>query len=135
MGIFNNLGGKRLAGMLEGVVGSVVGENARFKGEFTANGSININGEFDGKIKVDGEVIVSPGGRVMGEVEGGSVIISGRVDGNIKARETLEITKTGRVNGDLTGGRIIIEEGSFYHGRVSVSNPQEVALPQEPQNF
>src|SRR3989338_2706715 len=131
MGIFDNLvgGGKRITTILEGV-GSVIGQNARFKGEFTTKGSINIDGEFEGKIQADEEVIISPHGKVTGEVHGGSVTISGRVDGNIIAKENLEIAKTGRVHGDLTGGRIIIEEGSSYHGRVKVESAASEATAQ-----
>jgi cytoskeletal protein CcmA (bactofilin family) len=108
------------AAALLGGVDSVIGEKARFKGELTTSGTVNINGEFEGKIKSDGEVIVSPGGKIVGEVQGGGVIVSGRVEGNIVAKESLEITKSGRVHGDITGGKIIIEDGSSYHGRVKV---------------
>ena len=48
----------------------VVGEKSAFKGEFTTAGSIHINGEFEGKISVGGEVIVSSAARVIGEIEG-----------------------------------------------------------------
>lgn len=134
MGVFDNImgGGKRLTSVLEGV-GSVIGQHSRFKGEFNTGGSINIDGEFEGIVKADGEVIISPGGKVVGEVHGGTVMVSGRVDGNITAKENLEITKTGRVHGDLTGGKIIIEEGSSYHGRVKVESgvAEEPSQPTE----
>lgn len=123
MGILDNLkgslGGNRLP-LLEGI-DSVVGGNARFKGELNTSGSVNIIGEFEGKIISTGEVLISPGSKVTGEIHGGVVVVSGRVDGNITAKDCLEITKTGRVHGDLTGGKIIIEEGSSYQGKVSVT--------------
>ena len=131
MGMFNNVGGKSLAAMREGI-GSVIGENAKFKGEFTTAGSVNIDGEFEGSIKAGREIVVSPAGKVTGEVEGSSIIISGRVDGNIRARETLEIAKTGQVNGDLSGARIVIEEGSSYHGRVTVAGAGAAETAQQP---
>lgn len=123
MGILDNLvgGGKRLTSVMEGV-GSVIGQNAKFKGEFHTTGSVNIDGHFEGKIAADGEVIVSPAGQVVGEILGGTVIVSGRVNGHIIAKESLEIAKTGRVHGDLKGGKIIIEDGSSYHGRVKVES-------------
>jgi cytoskeletal protein CcmA (bactofilin family) len=114
------LGGKHIP-ILEGV-DSVVGKQARFKGELVSSGSININGELEGTVAGEGEVIISPGGKVIGEVLGGTVVVSGRVDGNITAKATLEITKSGRVHGDLAGGKIIIEEGSYYQGRVKVES-------------
>jgi cytoskeletal protein CcmA (bactofilin family) len=128
MGMFNNKG---LASMREGI-GSVIGENAKMKGEFTTSGSVNIDGEFEGSIKAGREVVVSPAGKVSGEIEGSSIIISGRVDGNLRAKETLEIAKTGKVNGDLTGAKIVIEEGSSYHGRVNVEASGVAETAQQP---
>lgn len=127
MGFFDKaFSGSKGAHIFSGV-DSIVGEHAKFKGEISSKGSLNINGEFEGKISSDGEVIVSPGGKVVGEINGGTVIIAGRVDGNIAARETLEVSRSGKVHGDLTGGKIVIEDGASYQGRVKVeSGPSEV---------
>jgi len=108
-------------------IDSVIGKRARFQGELHTTGSVNIAGHFEGKLSADGEVLISQGGRVAGEISGGSVVISGTVDGNITAVDALEITKTGRVHGDLLGGRIIIDEGSSYQGRVKVHSPADQA--------
>ena len=120
MGIF----GMEKKNVFEGI-DSVVGGKAKFKGEIISSGSVNINGEFEGRINSEGEVILSPGSKLTGNINGGTVIISGKVDGNIIATGTLEITKSGRVHGDLVGGRIIIEEGSSYHGKVKVHSAEE----------
>ena len=130
MGILDNLlGGKRIAA-LQGV-DSIIGENAKFKGELTTSCSVSVNGELEGKVRADGEVIISNGGKVMGEIYGGSVVVSGKVDGHIVTKENLEITKSGRVHGDLTGGKVIIEEGSQYHGKVKVEHSSaEEPLPE-----
>ncbi len=124
MGMFTNTGSK----MREGI-GSVIGEKTRIKGEFITEGSVHVDGEFEGVLKAGREVVVAAGARVMGEIEGGSVIVSGQVDGNIRAKDTLEIAKTGKVNGDLAGARIVIEEGSSYHGRVAVETGAPVQQP------
>lgn len=116
MGIFS--GEKRT--MEHHAVDTIIGEKAKFKGELSSSGSVSINGEFEGKLKTEGELIIARGSKVSGNVQGGSVIVSGRVDGNITASQSLEITKTSRVHGDLTGGKIIIEDGSSYCGRVRV---------------
>lgn len=124
-----------------GGVDSIVGEHARFKGELVSRGSINVAGEFEGKIRAEGEVLISPTGKVTGEISGGNVIISGRVDGDITAKETLEVGKSGRVHGDLSGGRILIDEGAVYHGRVKVASgplsdePTVQPLNSEPPAF
>ena len=129
MGIFDK--GSKLG--IQPGVDSLIGESAKLKGELFSGGSVNINGEFEGKIDAAGEVIVSPAGKVVGEIYGGAVVVSGKVDGNITAKETLEISKSGRVHGDLCGGRIVIEEGATYHGRVKVESGQSEQQP--PQAF
>lgn len=116
MGIF----GREKKPVIRGAVDSLIGEKAKFKGELISSESVSVNGEFEGKLSAEGEVIITRGSKVAGNIQGGNVIISGKVDGNITASQTLEITKSGKVHGDLVGGRIIIEEGSSYRGRVRV---------------
>lgn len=119
MGMMDNLlGGKRMP-IFEGM-DSVVGQSAKFRGELVSKGPVSINGEFEGKVLVEGEIIVSSSGKVIGEIHGANVVVSGRVDGNITAKETLEISRTGKVHGDIVGAKVVIEEGASYHGRVKV---------------
>ncbi len=115
-----------------GAVDSLIGEKAKFKGEITTSGSISINGEFEGKLVSQGEVILGSNSKVSGTVQGGTVVVSGKVEGNIIAAQHLEITKSGKVNGDLTGGRIIIEDGASYRGRVKVQAPGETETETSP---
>jgi len=111
--------------VVHGAVDSIIGSKAKFKGELISSGAVSVNGEFEGKISTKGEVIVSRGSKVLGDIEASSVIVSGKVNGNISASQQLEIAKTGRVHGDLIGGRITIEEGSSYRGRVKVAGAEE----------
>ena len=123
MALFNKKEGSNTKrGAIPEGMDSFIGQKARFKGELTTQGSININGEFEGTIRGEGEVVISRGGKIIGEVFGGNVVVSGFVQGNITAAQILEITRSGRVHGDLSGGRIIIEEGSSYHGKVKVNS-------------
>jgi cytoskeletal protein CcmA (bactofilin family) len=108
-----------------GVMDTIIGEKARFKGEINSSGPICVNGEFEGRLSSGGEIIIARGSLVRGEVNGKNVIVSGRVEGNIIAHQSLEITKDGRVHGDLTGGRVVIEEGSSYRGRVKIEGAVE----------
>jgi len=137
MGILDNLlSGKNFPGISG--VDSVIGEHAKFKGELVTSGSVNINGEFDGRIRAEGEVIVAPKGKVVGEIHAGSVSISGKVDGNITASGILEITREGQVHGDITGGKIVIDEGSSYRGKVRVEPAvlaeEQVEVKEEPSS-
>ena len=108
--------------MAEGAFETIIGSRAKFKGELVSAGAVSLNGEFEGKLTAEGDLIIAPGSKIVGDVKGGNVIVSGKVDGNITAVHTLEINKSGRVHGDLAGGKIIIEEGSSYRGKVRVES-------------
>ena len=112
-------------------VGSVLSIDAKFRGELSTDGSISVNGQFEGKLIAKGEVVISPSGHVIGEVFARSVIISGKVDGHIHAKENIELLKTGRVHGDISGGSIVLEDGSFYQGKVKVASAPE----EKPEEF
>ena len=127
MGLFGNEKGQHV----EGAFDTIIGEKAKFKGELNSAGSVSILGEFEGKIDCRGEVIISRGSKVTGDVHGGSVLVSGKVNGNISAAHNLEITKDGRVHGDLVGGKIIIEEGSSYRGKVNVESSASTTVEDE----
>jgi|GEM_PF-1162736 len=119
MGIFNYFIEDRNGSAPEGV-DTVIGKKAKFKGEIESSGPICVNGEFNGKISTESDLIIAQRSRIRGDVFGGNVIVSGNVEGNILAEHTLEIKKSGRVHGDLEGGKIVIEEGSSYQGKVTV---------------
>ena len=101
-------------------VDSVVGEKAKFKGELSSSGAVSVNGEFEGVISAKGDVILSQGSRVVGNIQANNVVVSGKVDGDISAVQGLEILKSGKVNGDLVGARVSIEEGAVYCGKVTI---------------
>ncbi|NQT30288.1 MAG: polymer-forming cytoskeletal protein [Candidatus Saganbacteria bacterium] len=103
-------------------VDTIIGGKAKFKGELNSAGAVSVNGHFEGKLNAGGDVIISRGSKIAGDIKGKTVIVSGNVDGNISASHSLEITKNGRVHGDLIGGKIIIEEGSSYRGKVRVES-------------
>jgi len=103
-----------------GVINSIIGEDAQFKGEINTKGAIRISGEFEGKINAQSDVLVSEGSKITGNITGKRIIVSGEINGNIVAFGSLEITRNGRVYGDITGERLIVDEGAIYKGRVNM---------------
>jgi len=114
-------------------IDTIIGKKARFKGELLTKGSVCVNGQVEGKINTEADLIIAASSKIKGNVSGGNVIISGSVEGNISAVHGLEIKKSGRVHGDLEGGRIVIEEGSSYRGRVKVKSTEPMVEEESPQ--
>ena len=101
-------------------VTSILGEGTSWKGEITGEGGIRIEGLFEGKIDLEGLIIVGLKGRVESDViKADTVIVGGSVRSNIQAKR-VEIRSTGRVWGDVSTVRFSTEEGAYLRGRIQM---------------
>ena len=94
-----------------------LGSKAVFKGELNFKNTLCIDGEFEGKLTTDDQLIVEEGGVVLADIEGGIVICKGRIRGNITASQKVEIHSTGKVLGDVLSPALMIELGAVFNGK------------------
>ena len=89
-----------------------------FKGELTFEGTVRIDGRFEGNINSKDSLVIGENAVVDAEVHVGTVIISGRVSGNIIAKEAVEINSKAQVHGNikLSGNKLVIHEGAVFSG-------------------
>ena len=113
-------------------VTSILGENTSWKGELTGRGGIRIEGLFEGKINLDGLIIVDQKGRVESDViTADTVIVGGSVRSDIQAKR-VEIRSTGRVWGDVTTVRFSTEEGAYLRGTIQMEEAVEEVKDEQP---
>lgn len=95
------------------------------KGEITGKDDLFVDGEVQGKIRLDGgKLTIGPDGRVTAEVEAREVAVRGEVRGNIKGHDRVQIAATGRVSGEIVTRLISIEEGAEVHAKVSLEREE-----------
>lgn len=116
-------------------VTSILGEETSWKGEISGRGGIRIEGLFEGKIDLEGMVIVDQKGRVESDlIKAETVIVAGAVRSDIKANR-VEIRSTGKVWGNVTTTRFSTEEGAYLRGKIQMEDEppsQEPAEGMEP---
>ncbi|MBW1660054.1 MAG: polymer-forming cytoskeletal protein [Deltaproteobacteria bacterium] len=121
-----------------------LGEETSFEGKLIFEGTVRIDGKFQGEIHTDDIVIVGESAEVNAEINAGEIIISGTVRGNIFAKESLEIMAPGKVYGNILTPKLMIQEGVIFEGtcrmekldvpmnaKVSVLNPEAMAQGQD----
>jgi len=115
-------------------VTSILGEDTNWKGEISGRGGLRIEGLFDGKIDLDGIVIVDQKGRVESDmIKADTVIVGGSVRSDIEAKR-VEIRSTGRVWGNVTTVRFSTEEGAYLRGKIQMEDePPEPEFSEDPQ--
>ncbi|MGC9360512.1 MAG: bactofilin family protein [Anaerolineae bacterium] len=107
---------KRRSSKVEARAENVFAAGTLVKGNVKAQGSVCIEGEFEGDLTTDGNIVVGKSAEVRAKLAGRSVVVSGVVHGDIRADGRLEILASGRVWGDVQVGSLEIAEGGLLRG-------------------
>ena len=102
----------------------VIGEGSIFDGRFYVNGSILIEGKFQGDIRTDDQLIVGPTGKVKTDIQARRVTIAGTLIGNITASEEVSLLHTGKVLGNIIDPKLSVEQGVITEGKVTITSGQ-----------
>jgi len=101
---------------------NVIGEKSYFTGSFNINGSLRIDGRFEGKSLKSDQLYIGPEGRVRTNIEAVSVIVEGLIIGNINATSRVLLMPTAKVYGDIRTPELIIQNGVLLEGRCTIAN-------------
>jgi cytoskeletal protein CcmA (bactofilin family) len=102
----------------------IIGEGSIFEGRFYVNGSIMIEGKFQGDIRTDDQLIVGPTGKVKTDIQARKVTIAGTIIGNISASEEVNLLHTGKVLGNIITPKLSVEQGVITEGKVTITSGQ-----------
>ena len=109
---------------------TIIGRDAKIKGELSFDASAKILGTFEGKIIAKGEVVIGETATCRATVEAGNVIVDGPLEGDVIARDRLQLTAKAKVKGDITAGSLSVVEGASFVGHCKVG-PEAVKLADE----
>ena len=106
---------------IETTIGSTVSVNGVIKAE----GTIRIDGVFEGTIETAANVIIGRTGKVLADIKARNVLIAGRVKGNVEAAERLELVSSGGIIGDVMTPSFYMEEGAIFQGQSRMPQVEE----------
>ncbi|MGD0806199.1 MAG: polymer-forming cytoskeletal protein [Anaerolineales bacterium] len=113
-----------------GKIETVLGPGISIKGFLTGKGGVRIEGVFEGKIDIEGPLVVGEQGKVISEeIRAPSVVAGGTVQANVIA-DKVQVTRTGRLYGDVTTSNLSTEEGGFLKGTIRM--PDEGVIQPTP---
>jgi cytoskeletal protein CcmA (bactofilin family) len=93
-----------------------IGVGSNFRGTLMIEGTLLVDGEFEGDILNCECIVVGPYGHVRADVHVREAIVAGVFDGGIQAEERILLLSGARVKGDLTSHAIVMEEGVRFSG-------------------
>ena len=100
----------------------LIGEGSVFEGRFFVNGSIRIEGKFQGEIRTDDQLVIAPSGQVKTDIVAKRVVVGGTLIGNITATEEVNLLESGKVLGNITTPKLNVEPGVLTEGKVTITS-------------
>ena len=98
-----------------------LGENVVFKGDLSFDGTVRIDGKFEGHVNTNDTLIIGETGDVVAEIVAGTVICKGKVKGAIVAATRVEMHASSKVVGDVQSPSLTMELGAMLDGNCDMS--------------
>jgi cytoskeletal protein CcmA (bactofilin family) len=112
---------------------NILGNGTKFKGNLKVNGSLRIDGEFEGDMSISESLIVGKSGKIKGTVKTKNSIVGGSISGNLSTNEKVELQTGAKFDGDLVCKKLIIEEGVIFDGNCKMSDSKPSVQQEKPK--
>jgi cytoskeletal protein CcmA (bactofilin family) len=99
-----------------------IGAGTLFKGLLCFEGTVCIDGKFEGMVDTPGTLVISESGEMIADIEAGIVICKGQVKGNITATQKVEMHPLSKITGNVKSPSLSIEIGAKVEGSIDMSN-------------
>lgn len=104
----------------DGEYSTVIGPDARFKGELEFEKNAQLLGAFEGQVRTQGEFVVAEGAKLEGEVQAANIRLDGEVQGNLRATGKIQLSASAKLEGNLQTARLEVADGAIFVGQCAV---------------
>ncbi len=104
-------------------------EDTVFNGSLYFDGTVRIDGKFEGEVHTDDTLVVGETGHLIAEISAGTVVCMGRVEGTIIASKKVEIHSGSRVVGNIKSPALYIELGGVLDGSCDMTGKENKIIP------
>ena len=93
-----------------------LGKGVDFKGTANFDGTVRIDGHFEGEISTGDTLIIGEHAVIKGSISGAVIVSGGKVQGNIVASKKVQLLKPAVLIGDVQSPSFSMEEGVVFQG-------------------
>jgi len=94
-----------------------LGKEVNIRGKAKFEGTVRVDGRFEGEIITDGTLIIGEHAVVKGTIGGGTLISGGRIEATITATNKVQLLKSAVLIGDVHSPSLTMEEGVYFQAR------------------
>ncbi len=112
-----------LLGGEDSSINNIISVGSSVRGDIKVNGFMRIDGDLEGNLESNGNVIIGEKARIRGNISAKAVTVSGIVQGNIIAQESIRLFSSSAVIGDVQTHHFQADEDVVFHGHcISLSD-------------
>src|SRR5512146_1293067 len=115
-----------------GDLNALLGRGSEFEGKLTFEGTVRIDGKFNGTIVTNDVLVVGEGAKVSAEISCGTVIVHGEIVGNVKAKTSVELHQPAKMKGNIETPSLMIEKGVTFEGQCKMDGIERGASSSKP---
>ena len=105
-----------------------LGGGMKIDGKITGRKPIWMDGEVQGTIDCESEVVIGPSAKVQATIHAATIKVNGHIEGDLYASGRVEVLSQGRIQGNITNlpGSLIIHEGGVMEGQCLTASDNEI---------
>ncbi len=112
-----------------------LGKGVDFKGKAQFEGTVRVDGNFEGEITIDDTLIIGEHALIKGTITGGTIVSSGRIEGIITANKKIQLLKPAVLIGDVHTPIFAMEEGVYFQGECDMGAAPNLDLEESSQSI
>ena len=110
----------------ESPIRAYLGSDALFKGTLSFEGTVRIDGKFEGRVNTSDTLVVGETGDLEADIEAGTVICRGKMRGTIVASKKIEMHPSSKIVGDVQTPALSIELGAMLDGNCNMTGSNKI---------
>ncbi len=110
----------------ESPIKAYLGSDALFKGTLSFEGTVRIDGKFEGRVNTSDTLVVGETGDLEADIEAGIVICRGKMRGTIVASKKIEMHPSSKIVGDVQTPALSIELGAMLDGNCNMTGSNKI---------
>ena len=98
-----------------------LGSDALFKGALSFEGTVRIDGKFEGQVDTKDTLVIGETGDMKADVKVGTLICKGQLNGAVVASKKIEMHPASRITGNIQTPALSIELGATIDGHLNMT--------------
>ena len=98
-----------------------LGSDALFKGTLSFEGTVRIDGKFEGQVNTNDTLVIGETGDMKADVNVGTLVCKGKLNGAVVASKKIEMHPASKIKGDIHTPALSIGLGAMLDGQLNMT--------------